>query len=171
LTVTPTDAPLTVRRATPADAAGIVSIWAAIVSEQVYSAVDRPFTLEGESAYLESLSAQEAVFVAEDAGRIVGFQTLDRWTKLFHSMDHVAQMGTFVLREWRGRGVGRALAAQTLAFARSAGYEKVVVFVRGRNTGAQRFYAASGFSACGRLVRQVRIAGEYDDEIVMEVFL
>jgi L-amino acid N-acyltransferase YncA len=167
-----TDAPLTVRRATPADAAGIVSIWTAIVSEKVYSAVDRPFTVEGECAYLESLSAEEAVFVAENEdGELVGFQTLDRWTKLFHSMDHVGQLGTFVLGEWRGRGVGRQLAAQTLAFARSAGYEKMVVFVRARNTGAQRFYAASGFSACGRLVRQVRIGGEYDDEIVMEMFL
>jgi L-amino acid N-acyltransferase YncA len=168
----PSDAPLTVRRATPADAAGIVSIWAAIVAEKVYSAVDRPFTVEGERAYLKSLSAQEAVFVAEDAdGQIVGFQTLDRWTKLFHSMDHVGQLGTFVLDEWRARGVGRQLAAQTLAFARSAGYEKLVVLVRAGNTSAQRFYAASGFSPCGRLVRQVRIADEYDDEIVMEMFL
>jgi L-amino acid N-acyltransferase YncA len=167
-----TDAPLIVRRATPADAAGIVSVWAAIVSEGVHSAVDRPFTVEGERAYLESLSAQEAVFVAEDVeGRIVGFQTLDRWTKLFHSMDHVGQLGTFVLDRWRGRGLGRQLTLQTLAFARSAGYEKLVVFVRAGNTGAQRFYAASGFSPCGRLVRQVKIADEYDDEIVMELFL
>jgi L-amino acid N-acyltransferase YncA len=170
--VTSTDAPPIVRRATPADAAGIVSVWAAIVSEKVYSAVDRPFTVEGERAYLQSLSAQEAVFVAEDAdGQIVGFQTLDRWTKLFHSMDHVGQLGTFVLDGWRGGGVGRQLAAQTLDFARSARYEKLVVFVRAGNTGAQRFYAASGFSPCGRLVRQVRIADAYDDEIVMEMFL
>jgi L-amino acid N-acyltransferase YncA len=170
--VTSCSTPLIVRRGTPADAAGIVSIWAAIVSEKVYSAVDRPFAVEGERAYLQSLSAQEAVFVAEDVeGQIAGFQTLDRWTKLFHSMDHVGQLGTFVLGRWRGRGVGRQLAAHTLAFARSARYEKLVVFVRASNTGAQRFYAALGFSPCGRLVRQVRIADEYDDEIVMEMFL
>jgi L-amino acid N-acyltransferase YncA len=168
----PIDAPLNVRRGTPADAARIVAIWAAIVSERVHSAVDRPFTVEGERAYLQSLSAQEAVFVAETVdGQIVGFQTLDRWTKLFHSMDHVAQLGTFVLDGWRGRGAGRQLALQTLAFARSAGYEKLIVFVRASNTGAQRFYAASGFSPRGRLVRQVKIADEYDDEIVMEMFL
>jgi L-amino acid N-acyltransferase YncA len=170
--VTSSDAPLNVRRGTPADAMAIVSIWAAIVSEKIYSAVDRPFTVEGERAYLQALSAEEAVFVAETMeGQVVGFQTLDRWTKLFHSMDHVGQVGTFVLEQWRGRGLGRQLAAQTLAFARSARYEKLVVFVRAGNTGAQRFYAASGFSPCGRLVRQVRIADEYDDEIVMETFL
>jgi L-amino acid N-acyltransferase YncA len=170
--VTSTNAPLIVRRATPADAAGIVSIWTAIVSEKVYSAVDRPFTVESERAYLLSLSAQETMIVAETVdGRIVGFQSLDRWTKLFHSMDHVGQLGTFVRDRWRGRGVGRQLAVQTLAFARSAGYEKLIVFVRAGNTGAQRFYAALGFSPCGRLVRQVKIADEYDDELVMEMFL
>lgn len=170
--MTSTEAPHIIRRATPADAEGIVAIWAAIVSEKIYSAVDRPFTVEGERAYLQSLSAHEAVVVAEDAeGQIVGFQTLDRWTKLFHSMDHVGQLGTFVLDSLRGRGVGRQLARQTLPFARSAGYEKLVVFVRAGNTGAQRFYAGLGFSPCGRLGRQVRIADEYDDEIVMEMFL
>jgi RimJ/RimL family protein N-acetyltransferase len=118
------------------------------------------------------LSAQEAMFVAETMeGQVVGFQSLDRWTKLFHSMDHVGQLGTFVLDQWRGRGLGKQLAVQTLAFARSAGYEKLVVFVRAGNTGAQRFYAALGFSPCGRLVRQVKIADEYDDGIVMEMFL
>jgi RimJ/RimL family protein N-acetyltransferase len=86
-------------------------------------------------------------------------------------MDHVAQLGTFVLKAWRGRGLGAQLTQQTLAFARAAGYEKLVVFVRAGNTGAQSFYAASGFSPCGRLARQVKIAGEWDDEIVMEMFL
>jgi RimJ/RimL family protein N-acetyltransferase len=168
----PTGAPLNVRRGTLADAAAIVSIWTAIVYEKVYSAVERPFTVEGERAYLQSLSAQEAVFIAETKeGQVVGFQTLDRWTKLFHSMDHVGQVGTFVLERWRGRGLGRQLAGETLAFAGSAGYEKLVVFVRAGNTGAQRFYAGLGFSPCGRLARQVKIADEYDDEIVMEMFL
>ncbi len=162
-----------VRRATPDDADSIVAIWRAIVAETIFSAVDRPFTAEGEREYLQSLSQREAVFVAEtaDAGAIVGFQSIDQWTKLFHSMDHVGQLGTFVVHEWRGRGVGRQLAEKTMSFARSTGYEKLVVFVRASNTGAQRFYAGLGFLPCGRLARQVRIASACDDEIMMEMFL
>ena len=168
----PRDVQTTIRRATAADAPGIVAIVKAIVAEHVYSAIDRPFTVEGELAYLQSLSEREGIFVAETAARrMVGFQSIDQWTKLFHSMDHVGQLGTFVSSKWRGRGVGRQLAVHTLAFARSAGYEKLVVFVRASNTGAVAFYAALGFAKCGRLAQQVKIAGVRDDEIVMEMLL
>lgn len=163
---------VSIRRAAPDDATGICAIWKAIVAEKKYSAIDRPFTIEEERAYIQVLSTREGIFLAETAERrVVGFQTIDLWARPIRSMDHVAQLGTFVLREWRGRGIGRQLAAHTLAFARSAGYEKLVIFVRASNTGAQEFYKGLGFTPCGRLARQVKISGEYDDEILMEMFL
>src|SRR5258708_978246 len=102
---------ITIRRATPNDAASIVAVKQAIVAEKLYSAIDCPFTLEQERDYVNSLSAREGVFLAETAEqRIVGFLSLDQWTKLLRSMDHVGHIGTFVLSEWRGRGVGGKLA-------------------------------------------------------------
>ena len=167
-----TSAPISIRRATPDDAASIVAIWNAIVAEKTHSAVDCPFTVEGEGEYLQSLSLHEGIFLGETAkSHVVAFQSLDRWTKLFHSMDHVGQVGTFVLSEWRGRGIGRQLVAHTLAFARSVGYEKLVIYVRASNIGARNFYARVGFAPCGHFARQVKIGGEYDDEIAMEMFL
>ncbi len=162
---------ITLRRATPDDAASIVAIWQAIATEKVYSAIDCPFAVEEECAYLQSLCGREGIFLAESDGQIIGFQSLDLWAKTIHSMDHVGQLGTFVLREWRGRGIGKQLAAHTLAFARSRGYEKLVIFVRASNTGAQRFYAGFGFKEIGRFARQVKIDGAYDDEVLMEMFL
>jgi ribosomal protein S18 acetylase RimI-like enzyme len=163
--------PITILRATPEDAARVVAVWRAIVAEKIYSAIDCPFTIEREREYLASLSVREGLFLAETADRVVGFQSLDQWTKLFRSMDHVAQLGTFMLREWRGCGVGTRLAAHTFAFARSAGYEKLVIYVRASNTRAQAFYTGLGFVPCGRLVRQVKIEREHDDEVIMEMFL
>jgi ribosomal protein S18 acetylase RimI-like enzyme len=161
---------ITIRRGTADDAPSIVAVWLAIVAEKSCSAVDCPFTHEREREYLKSLSAREGVFLAETPEHlVVGFQSLDEWTKLFHSMDHVGQLGTFVLNEWRGHGIGRQLAAHTLAFARSGGYEKLVIYVRASNTSAQAFYQGLGFVPCGRLARQVKIDGQHDDEIVMEM--
>jgi ribosomal protein S18 acetylase RimI-like enzyme len=162
---------VTIRRATADDAGPIAAIWRAVVQEEGFSAVDRAFTIDEERGYLQSLSAREAVFIAETAERqVIAFQSLDQWTKLFHSMDHVGQLGTFVQAPWRGLGVGRQLATQTLAFARSVGYEKLVIYVRASNGAAQAFYSGLGFAVSGRLTRQVRIKGSYDDELFMELF-
>jgi L-amino acid N-acyltransferase YncA len=162
---------IAIRRAMAVDVPGICSIWQAVVAERDYSAVARAFTPEEEEAYIESLLPREAVFVVQAAGQTVGFQTLDLWLRYMSSMDHVGQVGTFIRREWRGRGIGRQLARHTLAFARENRYEKLIIFVRAKNLGARAFYKSLGFAECGRFARQVKIAGEYDDEILMEHFL
>ncbi len=162
---------ITIRKAVPDDAGAISAIWEVICAERKYTAVKQPFTPDQERDYLASLSPREAVFLAEIEVQVVGFQSLDRWAKYTDSFDHVATMGTFVRPEWRRRGIGRRLALLTFGFARTNGYEKIVVYVRGSNVGAQEFYRSLGFIPRGMLLRQVKIDGEYDDEIFMELFL
>jgi ribosomal protein S18 acetylase RimI-like enzyme len=127
-------------RATVADATGISAVWKQIVAERRYSAVAHPWSASEEAAYIGALSSRESVFVASADGRIVGFQSLDRWVSYPSFVDHVGQLGTFVLAESRGRGIGRMLAQATFAFARAHGYQKLVVWVRASNEAAQKFY-------------------------------
>jgi len=144
-------------------------VLAVIAAERIHSAIDRAWTVEEERRYLESLSPREVLHVAIDASQgIVGLQSLDLWSPLLNSMAHVGQVGTFLLPEWRGRGVGRQLWIATVSFARDAGYRKLVIQVRGSNTAAQAFYRRLGFQDCGRLSRQVIIDGVEDDEVLME---
>lgn len=160
-----------IRRAGPDDAAGIVAVFEAVVGERVHSAIDRAWTADEQRAYLSSLSDREAVHVATDAAdHIIGLQTIDRWSAI-GSMAHVGQIGTFVLPAWRGRGAGRELWDATAAFARAAGYRKLVIQVRASNAAAQQFYRGLGFRDCGRLSRQVVIDGVEDDELLMEWFV
>jgi ribosomal protein S18 acetylase RimI-like enzyme len=164
--------PPTIRRALPADAAGIVGVLTVIASERVHSAIDRVWTAEEERRYVAALSTREAIQVAVDRDeRIVGLQVLDLWSPTLHSMAHVGQVGTFLLPEWRGRGVGGQLWNATVAFAREAGFRKLVIQVRSSNTAAQAFYRRLGFQDCGRLAGQVVIDGVEDDEVLMEIFL
>jgi ribosomal protein S18 acetylase RimI-like enzyme len=163
---------VTVRRAVPEDASGIVAVLSVVVDERVHSAIDRVWSIEQERRYLESLSAREVIHVVVDgSGGIVGLQILDRWSPVLDSMAHVGQVGTFLLPAWRRRGIGRELWEATMAFARDARYQKLVVQVRGTNAHAQSFYRRLGFVDCGRLSRQVMIDGGHDDEILMELFL
>ena len=143
-----------------------------VIAERIHSAIQRAWTIEEERRYLQALSAREAIHLAvDDAHGVVGVQTLDRWSSSLESMAHVGQAGTFLLPEWRGRGIGRSMWKATAAFARDAGYQKIVILVRASNESAQTFYRRLGFQACGRLTRQVTINGISDDEILMELFL
>ena len=161
-----------IKSATAKDAAGIVAVLEVIAAERVHSAIERVWTVEQEARYLDSLSPREAFHVAVDVAQgIVGFQSLDLWSPLLTSTAHVGQVGTFLLPEWRGLGVGRQLWRVTESFARQADYRKLAIQVRTSNTGAQRFYRRLGFHECGRLTRQVIIDGFEDDEILMEFFL
>lgn len=161
-----------IRRATPGDAARIVAVLEVIAAERVHSAIEKVWTVERETRYLESLSPREAFHVAVDADEgIVGFQAIELWSAMFPGMRHVGQAGTFLLPGWRGRGIGRRLWDATLAFARGAGYRKLVIQVRGSNSAAQSFYRALGFTECGRLSRQIVVDGVEDDEILMEFFV
>lgn len=162
-----------IRRGTGSDAEGIMRIWEVIAAERVYSAIDAPWNVEEQRRYLEGLSLREAVHVAELAadGLIIGFQSLDLWAASIRSMQHVGQLGTFLLPEWRSQGIGRALFESTLAFALEARYTKLVIQVRASNQLAQAFYRRLRFRECGRFSRQVFIDGAYDDEVMMEFFL
>jgi GNAT superfamily N-acetyltransferase len=144
---------------------------AVIAAERIHSAIDRAWTVGEQESYLASLSTRETVHVAIHATEgIVGLQTMDRWSPIT-SMAHVGQVGTFLLPEWRRQGIGRQLWTATQAFAREAGFRKLVIQVRASNSNAQAFYQGLGFSVCGRLTRQVIVDGVEDDELVMEVHL
>ena len=162
-----------IRKATPDDAPCIAEVLRIVTSERIHSAILEAWPVEEQRAYLQSLSDREAFHVAISVpdGRIVGYQSLDRYSSILPATSHVAGAGTFVLPEVRGFGVADALWEATRAFAISAGYRKIVVMVRGSNLRAQAFYRNAGFTECGRLREQVLVDGTYDDEVVLECFL
>jgi putative acetyltransferase len=77
----------------------------------------------------------------------------------------------FVIATWRGRGVGTALMAEALRWARSAGVERVELTVYPHNDAAIALYRKFGFVEEGRLVRHAKKSYGYEDEILMAAWL
>jgi ribosomal protein S18 acetylase RimI-like enzyme len=73
---------------------------------------------------------------------------------------------------WRGRGVGSALLAAAIGWARSHGLHKLSLEVFAHNTAAITLYRKRGFVEEGRRARQYRrSSGELWDTIVMGLTL
>jgi L-amino acid N-acyltransferase YncA len=162
-----------VRRDDLEDAAGVAAVLNSVVAEGRFTALAGHWTPEAELAFLQSMGPRSQVFVAEigdlGAARIVGFQVIEPFVAYTSTMDHVAHLGTYVLPDYRGQGIGRQLAEVTLAFARSQGYEKAVVYVLAHNEGGLAYYGSLGFEQRGTLIGQTKIDGVYCDEVVMEM--
>lgn len=160
-----------IRPVTLDDAKGVLEVLNSVVRERKHSSFDRILTVEEERQFIASLGERSGFFVAELDGRIVGFQTIEPFAAYTLAMEHVGIMGTFIHADFRGQGIGRQLAEASFKFAQEKDYEKVVIYVRASNKDAQEFYQKLGFAPKGVLEKQVKIDGEYDDEVFMEMFL
>lgn len=97
--------------------------------------------------WLETFDEQaETLFVAERDGELLGSTLYGRPP---HAIgvpgDAVRLEFAAVLPQARGRGVGRALADASFAWARAAGYGTIVTDWRAPNLLASRFWPARGF--------------------------
>lgn len=91
---------------------------------------------------------------------------------------HVGTLGIGVLRQYWGRGLGRALMADLERRAVEHGLERLEFTVLAHNRRARDFYARLGYSEEGCRVRSVRYAPDspsepvrYGDEIVMSKWI
>ena len=82
------------------------------------------------------------------------------------------EIGMLVIAPWRGRGVGGALMAAAIEWARGRGLHKLALSVFPHNDAAIALYRKFGFVEEGRRVRHMRRAsGELWDLIEMGLLL
>jgi L-amino acid N-acyltransferase YncA len=153
-----------------ADIAGFASCTAAVIAERSWLAHTEPFPLEETAGFVaRNIRTGNPQFVAEDAGRIVGWCDVVRSTVPVYR--HGGTLGIGVLASHRGQGLGRRLIAATLAAARAAGMERVDLAVYARNTRAAALYRAVGFRDLGVRRNGKKQDGQYDDVLLMDIAL
>lgn len=134
---------LFVRPVRDSDAAELADLLNAIIARGGTTALEEPFTAQRLAAAYLTGPKVICCFVAEDAaGRLAGFQTLGRDPDL---PDGWGDIGTFARVDGTQRGVGTALFAATVAYARQAGLAGVNATIRADNTGGLAFYGRMGF--------------------------
>lgn len=92
--------------------------------------------------------APELSIVALDGGRLAGVVLCDRWEEGQGYVSHIA-----TARDWRGRGLGRALLAAALVGMRDSGLPRAALSVNGRNESATRLYESVGMRVGSRAER------------------
>jgi RimJ/RimL family protein N-acetyltransferase len=160
-----------IRPATPRDAASFLDLYRAVAAEGGFIRTERVTgTVRRYRRRLRaSWTDREANLVGVAGDRVVASLGI---TRDDHPVTrHVATLGMFVDRGWRGAGIGTALMREALRWARAVGVEKIELTVYPGNDTARALYRRFGFVEEGTLVRHSKKAGGYEDEVLMGLWL
>lgn len=137
---------LHIRPAIDADAAAMAELINATIAIGGTTAYETPFDAAAMDAEFISLPQLVSCFVAEEDGRVAGFQSLMRGFEDHDPFpDDWGIIGTFARVGLTRRGVGAALFARTVEAARAAGINTIDATIRADNTGGLAFYSRLGF--------------------------
>ena len=112
------------------------------------------------------------VFVAEDAGRIVGFCDFIPSRDKDVDPEAVAEIAAiYVLPEHWRQGAGRTLCRSALAEAGRQGYHSLTLWVLASNAAARHFYEAMGFRLDGAVKAEKLADGSPLHEVRFQIAL
>lgn len=159
-----------IRPARPSDARAFLEFWTAIVAEERFvrsEEVEVP--ARAYRRRFRRRSDLETHLLAFEAERLVGYVTVQR--ERHPVTRHVGSLAIAVAADARGRGIGRRLMGEAIAWSTEAGVEKLVLAVYPHNEAAISLYRSFGFVEEGRLARHSRKSYGYEDEILMAVWI
>ena len=161
-----------VREAIPRDAEALVALAESVGREEGRWILGTgPWrSVSDERRYLRTIQGHPdaAVFVAEDAGAIVGRLSLSRDSH--PASRHVADLGLLVAESHRRQGVGTMLLEQAVAWSRTSRVRKLELHVFPWNEPALALYEAFGFEREGYRKRPYARGGELVDAVLMAYF-
>jgi L-amino acid N-acyltransferase YncA len=139
---------VTVRPATPDDAHGIATVsvetWRQTYRHILPATLLAGLDVDKRAARVRKVIADGGRYwIAEDAGRIVGFSTAGPNKEANVAAD-AELYAIYVLPEAHGRGLGKALLREAVAYVRSLGHRTMCVFAFAENSLARDFYLGTG---------------------------
>jgi ribosomal protein S18 acetylase RimI-like enzyme len=164
------NADVEIRPAKPSDARAFHAFWTEIVAEGRFVRTEEVRERVGVfRKRFRQRSDQEVHLLAFEGPRLIGHVTVQR--ERHPVTQHVGSLAIAVAADARGRGIGRRLMDEAIAWSTHAGIEKLVLSVYPHNDAAIALYRACGFVEEGRLARHSRKSYGYEDEILMAAWI
>ena len=161
---------LNARPAELRDAAAIAGIYNQGIDDRLATFETEHRTADSVGGLLITRAGRYPAVVVEDEDRVLGFA----WSSEYRPREAyagVAEFSIYVVREARGRGVGRLALEALIKEAERHGFWKLVSRVFPDNVTSRRLCAALGFREVGMYRRHGRLDGRWMDCVIVERLL
>jgi RimJ/RimL family protein N-acetyltransferase len=165
---------ITIREATPVDAAPLLTLRRQLDRETAFMMIEpdeRMATVDDQRAELEDIASRDnATLLVADAGdRLAGLLEIDGG--VFRRNRHSAGIVIGVLTAFAGQGIGTRLFDTAETWARNHGIHRLELTVMTHNEAAIALYSRRGFQPEGIRRHSLLVDGQYVDEYLMAKLL
>lgn len=141
-----------------------------ICDEIIYVSTIEGFGLSHTKKYLENIVENKYPhLVAIDNDKLTGWCGVVPESRA--GFRHVGILGLGVIKQYRGKGIGKELLTSCLKLTKSTEIEKIELEVFSDNDIALKLYASIGFKQEGLKVRARKLNHRYQDIITMAMFV
>jgi phosphinothricin acetyltransferase len=155
---------VSVRLASPADAAAIARIYNEGIDDRIATFETRHRTAADVEAWFDD---RHPIVVGADATGVVGFASTSTYRPR-EAYAGVAEFGVYVARSHRGRGLGRQLMEKLAHEAAARGFWKLVSRVFVENAASRSMLTSVGFREVGIYRRHGQLDGKWRDVVIVE---
>jgi phosphinothricin acetyltransferase len=159
-----------IRLAGEADLSAINAIYNHYVEHSTCTYQITPETAEARLAWFRAHDAQHPITVAERAGEIVGWGSLN----VYHPREAYARTvenSIYVDAKAQRQGVGRALLSDLIGRARALAHHTILAGISAEQTGSIALHAALGFVEVGRFRELGWKHGQWLDVVYYQLLL
>jgi L-amino acid N-acyltransferase len=164
------ESPVVIRSARPADLEGITEIYNDAVLTTTATFDTEPRLPEAARAWFDAHGGRFAILVADARGVVAGWASLSMWSDR-SAYDGTAETSVYVRREYRGRGIGRALEEAIIEQARTSRFHTLIARIAAESTESLGLHEGLGFARIGTMKEVGRKFGRLLDVHMLQKML
>lgn len=140
-----------IRRATRRDIPVLMDIYNDAILHTTATFDTEIKDMDNRVAWYEEHVGQYVIYVYEEDGCVAGYASLSRYRDR-KAFDTAVEISIYIHRDYRGRGIGRSLMQETLAFAKECEeIETVISLITSENVTSIHLHEKFGFTYCGQI--------------------